>query len=192
MDVPFTELLAQAKAGRSEALQQIIETYSNDVLLAVRRKLPRRLRTHFDSMDFCQQVWSTVISGTEIDPNRFQHPSHLKAFLVGVATNKVYEEYRRRTRTQKYDLSREESLYVTYQGCELSIEIPSSDPTPSQEFLGNERLDLLTQGRTDREAEAIRLRAEGMTFEQIADRLNVNERTVRRVISQVRRRLESD
>ena len=186
----FADLVGRAARGDEEAVRALLDEFEEDVRLAVRRRLPRALRAQFDSADFCQLVWASFFAGDRIDPSQFESPRHLMAFLDGVVWNKVHEEYRRRTRTRKYDIGREEPLYVRRGDREEPREVPAPDPTPSQNLQGADRLDQLTAGRTPREAEAIRLRVQGLTFEEIAARVGVNERTVRRLIDDARRRLE--
>jgi predicted DNA-binding protein (UPF0251 family) len=51
-------------------------------------------------------------------------------------------------------------------------------------------MDQLTAGRSGWETEALRLRGEGLTFDEIAHRVGVNERSVRRLIDDARQRME--
>ena len=113
------------------------------------------------------------------------------AFLAGVARNKVYEEHRRRTRTKKYDLGREERLYVRKGERDVPREVVALDPTPSEEVQAEDRLEQLTQGLTPGEIQVVELRREGLTFNEIAKRLGINERSVRQVIYEIRERMEA-
>ena len=189
-DSLFAELVGRAKDGDEQAIGTLLAEFEADVRLAVRRQLPRVLRTQFDSMDFVQLVWASVFAGEGVDPTRFENRQHLRAYLSGVAWNKVQQEYRRRTRTRKYDLGREEPLYIRRGDRDEPREVPSTDPTPSQNLQEIDRLEQLTAGRSDREAEAIRLRGQGLTLDEIADRVGLSERTVRRLIEEARQRME--
>ena len=186
----FEDLVTRVKAGDEEAINALLVEFEGDVRLAVRRQLPKKLRTQFDSMDFVQLVWASVFAGDAIDPTRFENRQHLRGFLAGVASNKVFEEYRRRTRTRKYDIGREEPLYVRTGDRDAPREVPSHEPTASQNLQGIDRMRQLTAGRPEREAEAIRLRGEGLTFEEIAQRVGMHERSVRRLIEEARQRME--
>lgn len=186
----FADLIGRAKAGDEQAVNALLSDFEDDVRLAVRRQLPRLLRTQFDSMDFVQLVWASVFAGDGVDPSRFENRQHLRAYLTGVAWNKVHEEYRRRTRTRKYDLRREEPLYVRRGDRDEPREVPSLDPTPSQNLQEQDRMDQITAGRSDWEADALRLRREGLTLEEIAARVGVCERSVRRLLDDARRRME--
>ncbi len=192
-DGEFRRLISLAQTGDEDAVATLLRRFEPDVRLMVRVRLPRALRTQFDSMDFVQAVWQSVLADREGEPlDIFENSVHFRAFLSGVARNKVMEEYRRRTQTRKYDLNREEPLYIRRGGREEPRDVASSDPTPSQELQAGDRLDQMTVGRPRLEAEIVELRRQGLTFEEIAKRLEVSDRAVRRVIDAVRERLERE
>ena len=155
----------------------------------VRSRLPRKLRTQFDSTDFVQSVWQSFFADS--DSRDFDNAEHLRRFLFGMVRNKVREQYRRLTRTEKYDLAREERLYVRRGDREVPREVVSPDPSPSSAVQADDRMAQLTAGRSPLEIEVITLRRQGLTFDEIALRTGINERTVRRVIDSVRSKVEA-
>jgi len=126
----FNELLARARSGDDQATVLLLKAFEADVRLIVRHQLPQRMRSQFDSLDFCQAVWQSVFAGSGTGPE-FSGSGHFRGYLAGVAKNKVCEEYRRRT-TKKFDLRREEPLTVKKGGHEVERQLASNDPTPSQ------------------------------------------------------------
>jgi RNA polymerase sigma factor (sigma-70 family) len=186
----FSELVARARAGEAAAVEQLLRSFEEDVRLIVRGRLPRALRSQFDSMDFVQAVWQSVLADPDPAAPSFSSPGHFRGYLAGVAQNKVYEAYRRRT-SKKYDLGREERLYVRKSGREQTREVAAPDPTPSQEVQAHDRLEQLLAGRPPLEAEIVRLRREDRTFEEIAAQTGLHERTVRKVIETLRKRMEA-
>lgn len=191
LDLPA--LVARAKDGDEEAIRILVGQFEPEVRLIVRGRLPRRLRAQFDSMDFVQAVWQSFFADLREDPGpkEFENERHLRGFLAGVARNKVFEQDRRLTRTAKYDLARERPLYVRRGGRDVAQDVPSPDPTPSQNAQASDRLAILTAGLPPREVEILTLRHEGLTHDEIAARLGVNERTVRRAIESARSRMEA-
>ena len=142
-------------------------------------------------LDFTQAVWQSFFTGIKQEPARFENSNHLRAFLAGVVRNKVGEEHRRRTRTKKYDLSREEPLYVRRGNREVPREVPALDPSPSQDVQARDRLEQILEGRTPEEASVIELRGVGLTFEEIARQTGISDRTVRRIIDSARQEMEA-
>ncbi len=157
----------------------------------VRARLPRKLRSQFDSIDFVQAVWQSFFSDLGREERQFESEQHLRKFLAGVVRNKVFEQHRRLTRTEKYDLAREERLYVRRGDRDVPREVVSPEPSPSQAVQASDRLEQLTAGCSPLEIDVITLRHEGLTFAEIALRTGVNERTARRIIESARSRLET-
>ena len=157
----------------------------------VRGRLPRMLRTQFDSMDFVQAVWQSFFADLRSSSRQFENVHHLRGFLAGVARNKVYEEHRRLTRTKKHALAREQSLYVRRGSREVELALISPEPTPSQAVQASDRLAQLVAGCSPLEAQVITLRHQEMTFDEIARRTGASERSVRRIIDEARERMEA-
>ncbi|WP_337175798.1 sigma-70 family RNA polymerase sigma factor [Paludisphaera sp.] len=185
------DLVARARAGDQEAIRAFVLRYEDELRQMARGRLPRRLRGQLESMDIVQAVWQSFFTEAGAGPKDFENSRHLRGFLAGMVRNKVYEQDRRLTRTEKYAIAREEPLYVRRGDREVAREVPAHDPTPSQNVQARDRLALLTAGRPEREAEILRLRRDGMTVDDIAARLGVNEKTVRRAIEAARVRMEA-
>jgi RNA polymerase sigma-70 factor (ECF subfamily) len=190
-DVDFAEVIAGARAGDEAAVAALLGRFESEIRTMVRVRLPRALRNQFDSMDFVQAVWKSVFTGKADDVARLADVAQFRGFLAGVARNKVYEEHRRRTRTRKYDLGREERLYVRKGDRDVPREVAAPDPTPSETVQAGDRLGQLIRGRTPEEAQVVDLRRQGLTFEEIAGRLGTSERSARRVIDSIRERMEA-
>jgi RNA polymerase sigma-70 factor (ECF subfamily) len=185
----FSECLARARAGDPDAIRAFLARFEREVRIMVRARLPRKLRTQFDSIDFVQAVWQSFFSDFKQEGRTFQTEQHLLKFLAGVVRNKVYEQHRRLTRTEKYDLAREERLYVRRGDRDVPREIVSPDPSPSQTAQASDRLKQLTAGCSPVELRVITLRHQGLTFAEVAKLTGVNERTARRIIDSARSRL---
>ena len=188
----ISDLIARAKAGDETAIREFLSRFEPEVRMMVRGRLPRMLRTQFDSMDFVQAVWQSFFADLRSSSSRqFENVHHLRGFLAGVARNKVYEEHRRLTRTKKHALAREQSLYVRRGSREVELALISPEPTPSQAVQASDRLAQLVARCSPLEAQVITLRHQEMTFDEIARRTGVSERSVRRIIDEARERMES-
>lgn len=186
----FTDLMARARSGDPEAIRDFVDRFEREVRAMVRGRLPRRLRSRFDSADFVQAVWKSFFSDLTDRPQAFADADHLRCFLAGVVRNKVHEQYRRLTRTEKYDLAREEHLYIRRGGREVVREVVSADPSPSATLQAADRLEQLTAGCTRREIDVLTMRLSGLTLAEIARREGIDERSVRRILAVFRARLE--
>jgi len=187
----ITTLMERARSGDEAALREFLSRFEDGVRTTVRGRLPRRLRTQFDSMDFVQAVWQSFFSGLRENPRDFANIRHLRGYLAGIARNKVYEEFRRRTRCEKRDLAREERLYARRGTSEVERPLVSPEPTPSQTLQASDRLAQLIAGCGPTEVQVITLRYQGLTFEEIARRTGLSDRSVRRIIDDARSRMEA-
>jgi RNA polymerase sigma factor (sigma-70 family) len=188
-DDEFNELLRRARAGDNGAIRDFLSQFEQEVRTMVRSRLPRKLRNQFDSTDFVQAVWQSFF--VEADSREFDNVEHLRGFLFGMVRNKVSEQHRRLTKTEKYDLAKEERLYVRRGDREVPLEVVSPEPSASQAAQAVDRMEQLTAGRSPLEIEVLTLRRQRLTFVEIANRTGINERTVRRVIETAWSRMEA-
>jgi RNA polymerase sigma factor (sigma-70 family) len=185
------ELLTRAKTGDQAAVAEFLTRFENELRMMIRARLPKKLRTRFDSTDFAQAVWQSFFTRLKHNLQNFENIDHLRGYLSGVVRNKVQEQHRRLTRTGKYDVSREQPLYVRRGDREVPRDVVSPEPSPSQAAQADDRLAQLTAGCSPLEVEVIRLRYAGLTFDEIAARTGIHERAARRVIDSARARMEA-
>jgi len=179
--------LARIRAGDEQAARELLARYEPQVRLVVRRQLPKLLRSRFDSLDFLQSVWASFFRRLRAGPEQFDDPRYLVAFLARVAKNKVVDQYRRAA-SRKQDMHREEPLSA---GGTPPRELIADQDTASELAEANETFrrlrDLLPADRR----EILTLKAEGLSSREIGDRLGLSERTVRRALEDLKRRVEA-
>ncbi len=193
-DGDFADLLRRAKGGDDASMRLLLERFEKEVRTIVRVRLPRSLRAEFDSMDFVQSVWRCVFTtrGPALEEDVGSDPGRFRGYLAGIARNKIYQEFRRRTRTYKYDRNREEPLYIRRGTRDIPREIAGTEPTPSETVVAEDQLATALAGRPEFVGRVVQLRCEGRTLEEIAETTGRNERTIRRVLESIRGRLEGD
>ncbi len=180
--------LARIQAGDEAAARELLERYEPEVRLVVRRQLPRLLRSRFDSLDFLQSVWGSFFRKVRTGPAEFDDARHLVAFLARAAKNKVIDEYRR-AGSRKGDMHREEPIWGDGDHPrELAAALDTaSEVAEAREAFGRLR-DLLPEDRHS----ILELKAEGLSSKDIGTRLGISERTVQRVLEELRRRVEHE
>src|ERR1043165_504150 len=83
--------------GSEEAAQELLRDFQPALLHAIRRRLTKRIRSKFDSIDFVQDVWLSFFSTLAARPD-FKTTDELIAFLTRVAENKVIDAVRNRVK----------------------------------------------------------------------------------------------
>ncbi|GAC1475162.1 MAG: hypothetical protein NVSMB9_27030 [Isosphaeraceae bacterium] len=183
-DLP--SFLARIQAGDEGAARELLSRYEAEVRLVVRRQLPRLLRSRYDSLDFLQSVWGSFFRRVKTGPTEFEDSRHLVAFLARAAKNKVIDEYRRAA-SQKQDMHREEPLWG---GGERALDVAGATDSPSEVAEAHEAYGRLAALLPADRQSILALKAEGLSSRDIGDRLGMSERTVQRVLEDLRRRAE--
>jgi RNA polymerase sigma factor (sigma-70 family) len=191
MDVPGRDesrdvrgLLARIQAGDEEAARELLCRYESKVRMVVRRQLPRLLRSRFDSIDFLQSVWGSFFHRIRTGSNDLDEERNLIAFLAWAARNKVIDEYRRAS-TQRQDIHRESPLR---NATEDGSEFVAPEETPSQLASARETFGRLQELLPEDRRVILELKAEGFSSREIGERLGVSERTIQRVLEDLRGR----
>jgi RNA polymerase sigma-70 factor (ECF subfamily) len=177
------DLLERIRSGDEDAARELLGRYEFKVRLVVRRQLPRLLRSRFDSIDFLQSVWGSFFHRIRMGPNDLNEEQNLVTFLAWAARNKVIDEYRRAA-TQKKDIRREQSLGA---GGDDAAALASGD-TPSQLAEAQETFERLSKFLPEDRRVILELRLAGYSCREIGDRLGLSERTVQRVLEELRNR----
>ena len=173
----FDELWRAVRAGESVEYRQLVQDCTPYLLEVVRRRLDRRLRPRFDSIDFTQAVWASFVAKLERMPN-IASAEELRAYLAQMAANKVVDEVRRQLAAHKRNVDRQ---LVNPPSDVLNL-LVKRQPTPSQIAMADERLERLKAGRSREHQQIIQLRIEGEKVPEIATAVGLSQRQVRRVL----------
>ena len=172
-------LFARARAGEALAWEELFRTCYPKVVRAVRRRLNPPMRSLYDSTDFASDVWKSLAAKCD----RFDFPTvdKLLAFLMRAAEQKVIDEYRR-CYTEKRDLGRNRPIDGRLGEPSPGAGLRSMDPTPSQVALAAEGYQRVRSKLTEEKQQALDLKREGYSIEEIANRLDWHPRKVQRFI----------
>jgi RNA polymerase sigma factor (sigma-70 family) len=184
----FSVLMERVLTGDEAAAVELLQRYGGAVRLAVRRRLHRRLRTKFDSIDFMQDVWASFFANPP-RPEAFEGSDKLIAFLTTVARNKVIDATRQRLVSQQYNITNERSLDRSTPGG--PNQVPGLGPTPSQVVTGDDQWSKLMATQPPAYRRILILLRDGKKPTEIAEETGIHRRTVCRVIDKLLSRLTS-
>lgn len=187
----FATLMAEASRGSEDAAWRITEVYTPHIMRAVRATLPTAIRPKADSQDYAQAVWASVfLSGRDF--KQFTSPQQFIAYLAAAARHKIIDDYRHFTKTQAYNVRVEVPLESDDgpQGRGRSLQrrgplVKSREPPASQVARMRERWHVILDSCSERDRKIVSLRRAGHGLDEIATRLNINERTVRRALNRL-------
>jgi RNA polymerase sigma-70 factor (ECF subfamily) len=169
--------MARLRDGDPDAAREVCRRFGDDIRVVIRRHLDAGLRTQFDSVDFAQDVWATLLTAP---PGQyvFETPAALRAFLARVARDKVIDAARH------WSAARAGGPRVTTaaEGRQTALdEVPSSAPQPSELAIAGELWEqLLSLIPASHRMVAERMR-EGYTYDEIASMTRISTRTIRRI-----------
>jgi len=184
----LSDFLKRIQAGDDGAALELLSRFEAEVRLVVRRQLPRLLRSRFDSLDFLQSVWGSFFRRMRSAPTEFEDSRHLVAFLARAAKNKVIDEYRRAA-SRKHNMHREEPLWAEGR---RPKEVPDPIDSPSEVAQAHEVLVRLRELMPEDRRTILEMKAQGLSSKDIGERLGISERTVQRVLEELRRRMETE
>ncbi len=177
MESEFSTLLARVRRGDDSAASYLFNEYAPLVRRVVRRQLNGRFRRRIDSEDFVQSVWRSVFV-TAIHRCTFDTPEQFVGYIVNMTRNKVVTTVRRHT-AKRADIDVEVALDSEYEPADEN----------AIDALGGSILDeqwaQFDAALSAQERDVLSLKADGLTFEAIGERLGMSERTVRRILRRV-------
>ena len=177
---PLDLLLERLARGDAGAVEQVFREYEPYLRMVVRRYLPAGLRPKFDSVDVVQSVWVHVWKGLRGVAWEFSDRDHLRALLVTVTRRRLVSRFRH----YRAALAREGPA-----GDDLDRLAAPSGLGPEDFARADELWERLLALSPPAHHELLRLRRQGFTMEEIAERTGMHEGSVRRVLRRLARQL---
>jgi len=171
-------LLDELTRGDAHAAEQVFLAYEPILRMVVRRQLPARLRSKFDSVDIVQSVWADLVKGFREAGWRFADVAHLQSFLIKMTRHRFIDFVRR----HKVETSREETAPVESAPC-------ARNPRPSQVILADELWERMLAICPPAHRELLRLKRLGLSAREISDRTGLHEDSVHRVLRNLARHI---
>ncbi len=184
----FEVLIRRIAEGSEDAVWELLDRYSANILRVVRRHLPNELRPKIDSVDIVQSVWKSLLrKGDGFD--HIASAEQFIAYIAQVARYKVFETHRHFTQYAQFDVRREEPLHSSSQAEGTSGEnndfIDHRSDDPGEVSLAKENWALAMDKVGERGQRIVQLRLQGMTYAEIAEEAGLSVISVRRILSSV-------
>jgi RNA polymerase sigma-70 factor (ECF subfamily) len=177
---PLEILLEKLSRGDRAAAEQVFVTYEPYLRMVVRRYLPGRLRSKFDSVDVVQSVWVRVLRGLRESRWQFLDTPRLRAFLVKVTRRHLTSRFRHHHTAMERE-----------QAWEVPPEVlpAAHQPRPSEVAQAAELWERMLALCPPEHHELLRLRRTGLRLVEVASRTGMHEGSVRRILRRLARQL---
>jgi RNA polymerase sigma-70 factor (ECF subfamily) len=177
------DLLQRLNKGDDAAAERLYRLYEPYLRRVVRRQLPRRLRSKFDSQDIVQSVWAHLLRGFRNADWHFEGPNQLRAFLATVTRRRLTD----RIRHYRADLEHERSM-----GGEAVAQALTAESRPSELVRADDLWERILARCPPEHRELLYLKRQGHRITEIAARTGMHEGSIRRILRKLARQIAFD
>lgn len=172
-------LIERLSVGDMSAAESLYAELAPYLRMIVRRNLPRRLRSKFDSIDVVQSVWADFIAGLQNGRWQFDNVAQVRAFLLKSTRHRLID----RVRQFRVAAAHERSLTNR----PSTQRWQSHEPRPSQNAQANDLWQHLLAACRPEHRELLQMKSEGAPLAAIADRTGLHVDSIRRILRQLAR-----
>jgi RNA polymerase sigma factor (sigma-70 family) len=179
-DQAFLELW---RSGDEEAARQLVDRYAERLTALARKRISERLSSRIDPEDITQSVFRTFFLRAREGQFQVQGPDDLCKLLTRITIHKTLRQvaYHKRAR-------RDPGQETAQQGSGDAILqiICAADPTPQEAAVFLDELEHFLAEFRPEDQQILALRMEGYSNTEIAHKLGITDRTVRRLMERIR------
>lgn len=188
-DDTVVDLVRRAREGDAQAEAQLFDLHLQSLLALVRKRISPKLAARFDPEDVVQSAYGSFFGGLGRGQFEVDGGDALWSLLVSITLHKLH-------RRVKFNVAQKRNVFVEQQPNDdsrwegLRPELPADAPTPHEEAALLEEVAWLMNSLNALQKNMLDLRLQGYTIDEIAQRTNRSERTVRRLMERLKIDLE--
>jgi RNA polymerase sigma-70 factor, ECF subfamily len=176
-------LLELWRQGDQNAARQIVDRYLDRLLHLARGRISQRLAGRVDAEDIVQSVFRTFFVRLKDGKFVFAEQDDLSKLLMRITLHKTLRQVAFH-KAAKRDPNMETERGEHHR--EQLLALLDHEPTPEATVAFVDQLDHFLNLLQPLEREILELRLQGFTNEEIAQRLNLYDRKIRRILERVR------
>jgi RNA polymerase sigma-70 factor (ECF subfamily) len=189
MDETSPELMARWHGGDERAAAILVHRYGERLRALARSRLPAALAHRVDADDVVQSAYRSFFTGARAGRLVLRRDGDVWPLLAKITLHKLKHHVERcraakRAATRERPFGRESSL------ARLGGVGPSGGPSPSQAAEHAETIERLCRNLPPLQRRIVELRLHDYRLEEIAAEVRRSERTVRRVLEEIKQRLQ--
>jgi RNA polymerase sigma-70 factor (ECF subfamily) len=171
------------RQGDQDAARQIVERYVDRLLLLARGRISQRLASRVDAEDIVQSVFRTFFLRVKDGQFVFADQDDLCKLLVRITLHKTLRQ------VAFHKAAKRDPSHETDQGehhREQLMALLDGDPTPEATVAFVDQLEHFLAQLLPQERQILEMRLQGYSNDEIAKKLGVYDRKIRRVIEHIR------
>jgi RNA polymerase sigma factor (sigma-70 family) len=188
VDETSSELMVGWQAGDERAAETLFRRYFARLHGLIRANLTKEMASRFDAEDVAQSAFRSFFSGARDGKYLLQYAGDLWRLLAAIAMHKIRHEQKRHT-AAKRDCFREQLPAIIRAALDEDDAWLAHDPTPEEAAVLADEVQWLLRPLDGVQRQMVELRLQGFSLEEIAAQVHRSQRTVRRVMEQVKERL---
>jgi RNA polymerase sigma-70 factor (ECF subfamily) len=186
-DPSFFQVMSRLRAGDKEAAAEVFRRFVTRLIALASHQFEARLRGKADPEDVVQSVYKSFFRRDDRLPYKLSDWEALWALLAAITVRKCRDR-REFWRAARRDPNREAASGHDPEA-EAWWEAVEKGPTPLQATILADTLEQLLRPLDPRDRVIAEMSFQGYTADEIADRCDCSERTVRRVMTRIRTRI---
>jgi RNA polymerase sigma-70 factor (ECF subfamily) len=183
-DTPEERALIELwRQGDQNAARQIVDRYVDRLMLLARRRLSQRLASRVDPEDIVQSAFRSFFARAREGRFVFAEQDDVCRLLVRITLHKTLRQ------VAFHKAAKRNPAAETEQGDrqhERLLSLLDGEPTPEAEVAFLDQLEHFFSELRPQERQILELRLEGYNNDEIAQKLGIYDRKIRRVIEHVR------
>lgn len=176
-------LLEQWRAGDEDAARQLFDIYVERLVALARRRISQRLASRVDAEDIVQSVFRTFFGRARQGQFKVEDQDDLCKLLMRITVHKTLRQvayHKAAKRDPGHEMGQSEH------STEMLMELLDREPTPDAEAAFIDQLETFLGTLRPEERTILEMRMQGYTNEEIAKKLDIYDRKIRRVIERIR------
>jgi RNA polymerase sigma-70 factor (ECF subfamily) len=178
-------LVARCRAGDQDAARALFDRFVDRLLSLARGRIGHRLASRFDAEDVVQSVFRTFFTRLRKDEFDFHEQDDLFKLLVRITVHKTLRAIAHH-RAAKRDPGQEAPQPDDSADRDYLTQVLDAEPSPDTLVTFMDQLDHFLQQLPPLERQILELRLQGHGTDEIAEKVGVYDRKVRRVLERVR------
>jgi len=175
--------LEALQAGDEDAARQLFDRYAEQLVILARRRISQRLASRIDAEDIVQSVFRTFFHRARQGQFHLEEPDDICKLLARITAHKTFRQIAFHRRAKR-DAGQETAQGDDAQ--DLLMKLMMAEPSPEEATAFLDQLQHFFAKLADEERRILELRMEGYNNVEIAQRLGISDRKIRRLMERVR------
>jgi RNA polymerase sigma-70 factor (ECF subfamily) len=185
----FQQILVGLRSGDQDAATEVFNRYAGRLVGLARKRLDSSVRQKVGPEDICNSACHSFFRRVADGQFELATWDEMWALLVIITLRKCVK-WVARYRAKRRDMGKEVAIDARRDDDGGVWEVMGRSPTPAEAMILTETVEAMMRNLDERQQRIVMLRLQGYAINEISTDVGASERTVQRVLSQVRQALE--